>query len=133
MKMEFDPNLHYVYFIREANSHYIKIGYSNDPAKRLGELQIGNPHDMEIFAVLQLTDRDVARRIEAVYHERYKAALIRGEWYVLSDGDLADVKMAVEIANESAKAERNKWHRVISGMASKFRANGGSVVDALRQ
>lgn len=110
------PELHYIYFIREVNSHYVKIGYANDPVKRVGELQIGNPHDLIIAHAIQVADAATAKRIEHVFHVRFQSALVRGEWYVLSERDLEDVKLMVEVAHESAKAERKLWHRRVQTM-----------------
>ena len=108
--------LHYIYFIRESGSHYVKIGYSNDPPSRLGELQTGNPHTLEILFLVQLTDLSAARRIEKSFHDRYARSKTQGEWYILSENDLADVRLATEIANEAAKAERKVWHDRIKDM-----------------
>jgi hypothetical protein len=102
--------LHYVYFIRELGSHYVKIGYSNDPESRLRDLQTGNPHTLELTHLIQLTDLSAARRIEKTFHDRYARSRTQGEWYILSENDLADVRLATEIANEAAKAERIVWH-----------------------
>jgi hypothetical protein len=116
--------LHYVYFIREVGSHYVKIGYSNDPDLRIGALQTGNPRPLEVMHLFTLTDRMTAQRIERTYQARYQKSHVRGEWFVLSASDLEDVKLSTEIANEAAKAERKVWHDRVRALVTRFKANG---------
>jgi len=120
-KPAIEQELHYIYFIRELNSHYVKIGYANDPNKRLTELQIGNPHDIAIAHLIQVADALTARHIESTFHERFAPARVRGEWYVLSEADLRDVKLMVEVAHEATKAEKKLWHARIRTLYAQLR------------
>ena len=68
-----------VYFITQGNE-YVKIGYTNGvPNRRLGELQVGNPHELSIKLLLFGDDR-----MERAMHEQFKQYHCRGEWYYLS-------------------------------------------------
>lgn len=127
-----DLRLHYVYFIREANSHYVKIGYAVDVNRRLIELQIGTPHQLEVLYTIQVESADAAREIEAAMHRRFDASLVRGEWYVLGQRDMDEIKLLATVANESAKAARLIWQDRYRELVARVRHNGQSVVSALR-
>ncbi len=66
----------YIYFISDETA--IKIGKSNDPLKRLNQLQIGNPRDLKLLGTSPLLD-------EYELHEKFKDKLIRGEWFKICD------------------------------------------------
>ncbi len=41
-----------IYFIGSLESGTVKIGKSNNPEKRLAELQTGNPHKLILYGVI---------------------------------------------------------------------------------
>ena len=59
-----------VYFIRDPSSDSIKIGRSATPQKRIGQLQTGNPHLLELMGWIE-TEGDVLA--EQGLHRFYKA------------------------------------------------------------
>ena len=78
-----------IYFITQ-NNDYIKIGYTERSAElRLTELQIGNPHELE----LSLT-RDGNEGDEKQYHSRFAAYYVRGEWFFLSSEIKAFIRLS---------------------------------------
>jgi len=69
-----DPT--FIYFIQSGEHGPIKIGYSNKPARRVPELQTGNPKELLLRGVIP-GDLTVERKL----HERFEPARIRGEWF----------------------------------------------------
>lgn len=65
-----------VYFIAEGPRGAIKIGVTDDPAKRLAALQIGNSRPLRC---LGLIDGDA--NVESNWHRRFAAQRISGEWF----------------------------------------------------
>ena len=66
-----------IYFITQEDDRYVKIGYADkDANRRLLDLQIGNPHELYLYAFI---DGDIA--LEKELHERFKKFHIRGEWF----------------------------------------------------
>jgi hypothetical protein len=61
----------FIYFIQSGEDGPIKIGFSNQPDRRLPELQTGNPR------ALIPGDTSVERQL----HTRFEPARIRGEWF----------------------------------------------------
>jgi Meiotically up-regulated gene 113 len=69
-----DPT--FIYFIQSGEHGPIKIGYSNKPARRVPELQTGNPDELLLRHIIP-GDLMVERKL----HERFEPARIRGEWF----------------------------------------------------
>jgi hypothetical protein len=68
-----------IYFIRSCHAGPVKIGYVADEYAldaRLGSLQVANPEELYVDAVLP-GDRDQERAL----HERFAPGRIRGEWF----------------------------------------------------
>jgi hypothetical protein len=77
-----------IYFIQQADSQYVKIGYTaHGLNKRLAALQIGNPHKLKALAAFSGSKAD-----EAIYHNLYKHRAVRGEWFKLSAEDIAGIR-----------------------------------------
>lgn len=88
----------FVYFIRAGRTNAVKIGWAVDPHKRLEALQTGSPHRLYLVAYTPGSHAD-----EQDWHERYRAARIRGEWFTLT-GDL--------------RHEINRLHVIVEGAVS---------------
>lgn len=79
----------YVYMLHEAPEQepfWCKVGYSDNPLKRLNELQAGNPRYLRCWEYtrrptnqfgLPLPDRSHARRLERRIHERLEEMGLR--------------------------------------------------------
>lgn len=78
-----------VYLIRAANN-LIKIGIAKDVSQRLQQLDTMSPLPLDLIATLDTTS---ARRLERKLHERFAHKRVRGEWFGLSDEDIAWVLM----------------------------------------
>ena len=81
----------YVYAIRNNHTGRIKLGISENPERRLKELQIGNDCELELLAY-----REAANRFkdEKAIHNRHQHLRVRGEWFDVP------VAYAVDIADE---------------------------------
>ena len=68
----------YVYAIRNNHTGRIKLGISENPERRLKELQIGNDCELELLAY-----REAANRFkdEKAIHSKYQHLRVRGEWF----------------------------------------------------
>lgn len=93
-----------IYFIWDSGTNAIKIGVSNFPVARLGELQIGNPN---VLFLLRVAEGDEAT--ESALHKRFADDLIMGEWFRPSQGLMRFIREAsapspvVEAESRSAR------------------------------
>lgn len=69
----------FVYFIANRGQGTVKIGFSNDPEKRLIQLQTSNHEQLEILAIIEADEKT-----EGILHDRFKAYRLNGEWFKLS-------------------------------------------------
>jgi len=77
-----------LYLILARSLERAKIGLSNDPERRLKELQTGSPVPLELFA-FQYSKRAKAR--EAELHKKFKNRHLHGEWFDLKPLDYVTI------------------------------------------
>lgn len=65
-----------VYFVGPWGFRVIKIGFAVDWAERLRALQIGNPDELRLYALIP-----GSLELEAELHRRFASQWIRGEWF----------------------------------------------------
>lgn len=75
-----------VYLLRELATGRAKIGWAFDVERRARALQTGNPHALQVAAVIAAT-----RSTEASLHGLFADRRIRGEWFDDSDGEISFV------------------------------------------
>ena len=68
----------YVYAIRNKHTGRIKLGISQNPERRLKELQIGNDCELELLAYREAVNRF---KDEKAIHNRHQHLRVRGEWF----------------------------------------------------
>ncbi len=68
----------YVYFIKTGDA--IKVGITSDVNKRTIEIQVGNPHKVELLHTID-TSEENARKIESQIHELFRKTNLNGEWF----------------------------------------------------
>jgi len=90
----------FVYFIREEKSGLIKIGYSDNPQKRLKSLQTGQTKDLEIIMSVK-----GGVKLEAVLHKAFDCWRVRGEWFLLNR---KQIEQAAKIAIQHAITHSEK-------------------------
>jgi Meiotically up-regulated gene 113 len=76
----------FVYLIRCGE--YCKIGKSNDPVRRLVDLQIATPHECELVFQIQSAN---SYRLEALAHRTFKNKHHRGEWFKIAGDEVTAV------------------------------------------
>lgn len=75
----------YIYLIGYGNN--IKIGKSNNPDKRLRELQTGVPDTLSIIGLIGCCSEKKAYELEELLHKAYRKVRIRGEWFNLNPAE----------------------------------------------
>lgn len=78
------------YFIGGAEGP-IKIGYSRDVNARLAKFQLGSPVALDILAI---TPGGEAQ--EAIYHARFEAHRLHGEWFNRAPEIIAEIDKLVQ-------------------------------------
>ena len=78
----------YVYIIKCGNDR-VKIGISNNPSKRLEQIQTGNPDKCELVSAYQSDD---ARETETILHSLLSDCRLEGEWFKCSPKKLHSLK-----------------------------------------
>jgi hypothetical protein len=95
-----------IYFISNATTGAIKIGYSKNPSKRLFGLQTATPDQLSLLGVIQ-----GGLEHEAGYHERFASHRLQGEWF--SKAILAEV--LVIIAKDAASPNVPTTNVIVTG------------------
>lgn len=85
-------------YVAPADFH--KIGIAGDPEKRLGMMNSGTPHKLELMTTIQADD---AREVERQLHRLFNMAHHRGEWYKLPYGAVNSLKGIDRINSEILK------------------------------
>ena len=80
----------YVYLMRDNTNGYYKIGISNKPEYREKTLQSEKP-TIEMIACKKYPTRKIAASIESALHTAYSQQRLRGEWFNLTDADVAAI------------------------------------------
>jgi len=75
-----------IYLIRDSIMHMTKIGSTTDVQNRLWTLQTGCPQDLELVGYIEADD---PQALEQELHRRFEHRHHRGEWFNLSDSDIA--------------------------------------------
>lgn len=88
-----------VYFIRSGN--YIKIGYAEQPRRRLKELQTGNPEKLQLLGTVP-GGPDREREI----HHLFNDFRVKGEWFELVTDILAYLTSQGALAKTQAVKKR---------------------------
>jgi len=82
--LDFNP-YSYIYLIKMNN--YIKIGKSDNPYKRLAQLQTSNPEKLELLSSFPFDKKNIIE-IEKKLHTFYKPKNIKNEWFNLDKLDI---------------------------------------------
>lgn len=86
-------NFGYVYLVKADNGLW-KIGHSVEPVRRISGLGVLLPYELTIDHLIICLDRIAA---ESAMHKRYAHCRVRGEWFALTDQDIADIKAIKEL------------------------------------
>ncbi len=86
-------SISYIYVIGADQPPY-KVGISQDPKRRLKNLQTGHPQKLRIHS-LRETSADKTKLLESVIHHHLRFHRTHGEWFNMS---LENVLLEVEYA-----------------------------------
>lgn len=99
----------YVYLIKCEG--FVKIGNAHDPEKRMKDMQVGNPFELELIAKLPFEGKRAAHTYEMELHHRLRKHRVRGEWFAHKAVSLAlraPHKAGDKKTKRTPKDER--WH-----------------------
>lgn len=71
-----------VYFIGNLEAGFVKIGYSDNPSKRLKQLRTGCPFPIDI---IHCVETDEPRTLEKKIHSIFKSSRCQGEWFKVDE------------------------------------------------
>jgi hypothetical protein len=71
---------YYVYVVCSTEC-YFKVGVAKNPARRLTELQTGNPEELQIDALVLCPNEKAAYALEILLHEKFSRRKVRNEWF----------------------------------------------------
>lgn len=74
-----------IVYLLKGGGHY-KIGKTKDFAKRLDQIELQLPWPVEVIHKIETDDPD---GIETYWHKRFSGKRKNGEWFELSDEDVA--------------------------------------------
>ena len=77
----------YVYLLRAATGEY-KIGKSLVVPRRLAQLQTGSPVELQLIHQFPAVN---AAKAERALHKRFVSRLVRSEWFLLTESDVASI------------------------------------------
>lgn len=77
----------YVYVLQDVDvTGFCKIGKTTTPVDRLTHFDVKLPFAVRLVHVIETHD---CSRLEAVLHNRFASKRVRGEWFKLTDADIA--------------------------------------------
>jgi len=79
-----------IYFLK-ANDK-VKIGYADDPSKRIPEIQTSNPFELEVLLII-----DGNYDKESELHKRFEKHRTSGEWFELEEPIQSFIKENLEL------------------------------------
>lgn len=103
----------YMMLCADGNRIHVKIGQSRRPFKRLLELHNTNPLDIELMAITQLSDYEIALRLERELHRALQKWRTNGEWFMFAPEDKPQFNQILAIvATKVSPSFRLKWTKV---------------------
>lgn len=76
----------FLYIIASNTNGPVKLGYSDNPERRLKQLQTGNPENLKIFHCEEI-EVDNIRKAEKSLHTTLGYKRLKGEWFSLNVSD----------------------------------------------
>jgi len=84
----------YIYLVKAGNTSFYKIGISDNPQKRLAEIQTGCPHKLKL---LSYGLSDDPHTLEKDFHKRYERYRAAGEWFNLPFWKVREAKTLISL------------------------------------
>jgi len=95
-----------VYLIRSGKKGPIKIGVADNVAKRMSDLQTGNPNELLIEAIIPCRNKKEAYVTEKWIHKICSKDHVRGEWFS-SKLKLSKIQGIMEASHSTLKINKN--------------------------
>jgi hypothetical protein len=89
-----DSEIGFVYLIKSHENQLVKIGFSKNPVARLEALQTSSPTRLYFLATLKCEN---PRLVEKSIHTEFISKKVSGEWFSLSDEDIAYIYSSKEM------------------------------------
>lgn len=83
------PSSGYVYLLRHGSRREYKIGRTNNPMRREGEIDLELPQILDPIHVIETDD---PAGIETYWHRRFAEKRLKGEWFALTAADVRAFK-----------------------------------------
>jgi hypothetical protein len=83
------PQVGYVYLLRHGSRREYKIGRTNNPIRREGEISVELPQKIEPVHVITTDDPS---GIESYWHRRFAEKRLKNEWFALTADDVRAFK-----------------------------------------
>lgn len=84
-----EPKVGYVYLLRHGSRREYKIGRTNNPIRREGEISVELPQKLEPIHVITTDDPS---GIEAYWHRRFADKRLKNEWFALTADEVRAFK-----------------------------------------
>ena len=84
----------YVYLMNDTANGYYKIGMANNPEYRESTLQSEKPTIVKVCQK-KCPSRKIAHAIESALHRVYGTKRVRGEWFLLKEKDVWEIKQTL--------------------------------------
>ena len=100
-RMESEPDVSenseecYVYLMIDLSNNFHKIGISNSPKYREKTLQSDKP-TIELICAKKFPSRKIAESIEKALHSTFMERRIRGEWFVLIEKEIEEIRQTLK-------------------------------------
>jgi hypothetical protein len=79
-----------IYLIGQDPKGPTKIGISNNPIKRLNQMQTGHPKKLWLYGIFWVKSRQIAEAVERwLLEEKYAGKRMEGEWVKVSARELS--------------------------------------------
>jgi len=88
------PKAGYVYLL-QSPSEYYKIGFSATPEDRVKTFKNKLPFEVEYICLIPT---DNMKKLEGELHDRFEDRRVDGEWFALTENDVAYIKLLAEDA-----------------------------------
>jgi hypothetical protein len=90
----------FLYIIRCLPNNFYKIGITNDIYKRIEDHQTGCPFKLKFIFAIEADESDFLGReivyMEKFFHKNYENLNIRGEWFELTEIQIAEMCLFLE-------------------------------------
>jgi Meiotically up-regulated gene 113 len=84
-----EPKVGYVYMLRHGSRREYKIGRTNNPIRREGEISVELPQKLEPIHVITTDDPS---GVESYWHRRFEEKRLKNEWFALTADDVRAFK-----------------------------------------